>query len=492
MTEILQGLLSAITPVNLGFMLLGTFVGIIIGALPGLGPTTGIALLIPLTFGMNPAHALLLAAGIYQGAMYGGSITSVLLGIPGTPTNTATCFDGYPLSQKGRSYEGLGASLVASAIGGFFSWVCLLLFTPIVSRVVLFFGAPEQFMLAMVGLGIIAASSHESLAKGILSGFFGLAIATIGYDAITGYDRFTFGIDYMADGVEFMAIVVGLFGLSQAIALAEEARTIAGDTKLSGSLMDGAKAVFKNWKITLRSTVMGMFLGITPGAGGSAASMLAYTTAQNSEPDGDTFGEGNIKGVVAPEAANNATIGTALIPTLAFGIPGSPTCAVMMGLLMIHNILPGPQLFMESSSTLYTFFWGLIFTCFAIVVVSLPLLKFFAKVTVVPYQILVPAIVALCFIGSYSIRGYLFDVFVTVFFGILGYFLKKARFPMVCFVLGLVLGQMAETNLSRSLIIYGDLSFLYTRPITLVLTILLVAVIVLPILKRRKTARDAV
>lgn len=492
MTEMLQGLLSAIAPINLGFMLLGTFAGIIIGALPGLGPTTGIALLIPLTFGMEPAHALLLAAGIYQGAMYGGSITSVLLGIPGTPTNTATCFDGYPLSQKGRSYEALGASLMSSAVGGFFSCICLLLFTPLVSKVVLYFGAPEQFMLAMVGLGIIAASSHESLAKGILSGFFGLAIATIGYDAITGYDRFTFGIDYMADGVEFMAIVVGLFGLSQAIILAEEARTIAGNTKLSGHLMDGVKATFKNWRITLRSSVMGMFLGVTPGAGGSAASMLAYTTAQNSEPDGDTFGEGNIKGVVAPEAANNATIGTAIIPTLAFGIPGSPTCAVLMGLLMIHNILPGPRLFMDSSSTLYTFFWGLIFTCFAIVIIGLPLLKFFAKVTVVPYQILVPAITMLCFIGSYSIRGYLFDVFVTIFFGILGYFLKKANYPMVCFVLGLILGEMAETNLSRSLIIYGNLSFLYTRPITLVLVLLLVAVIVLPIIKKRKYAKESI
>ncbi|MEM5768778.1 MAG: tripartite tricarboxylate transporter permease, partial [Bacillota bacterium] len=398
MTDMLQGLLNSITPVCLMWLLVGTFAGIIIGALPGLGPTTGIALLIPLTYGMNAAYALLLAAGIYQGAMYGGSITSVLLGIPGTPTNTATCFDGYPLSRKGRGYEALGASLTASAIGGFFSCICLLLFTPIVSKVVLYFGAPEQFMMAMVGLGIIAASSHESVVKGILSGFFGLALATVGSDAITGYDRFTFGITHLDDGLQFMAIAVGLFGLSQAISLAEEARTIAGDTKLSGSVRDGVKAVFKNFRITMQSTLIGMLLGITPGAGGSAASMLAYSTAQRSEPDGSTFGEGNIKGIVAPEAANNATIGTAIIPTLAFGIPGSPTAAVLMGLLMIHNILPGPRLFIDSPLPLYTFFWGLIWTAFTIVIVGLPLLRFFAKVTVVPYQILVPAIVALCFI----------------------------------------------------------------------------------------------
>lgn len=491
MTEMIQGLISAFAPVNLLYMFLGVFAGIIFGALPGLGATTGIALLIPLTFGMDSTHALLLAAGIYQGALYGGSVTSVLLGIPGTPTNTATCLDGYPLSRKGRSYEALGASLGASAVGGFFSCVCLLLFTPLVSRVVLFFGAPEQFMLAMVGLGIIAASSHESLSKGILSGFFGLAVATIGYDAITGFDRFTFGISYMADGIEFMAVAVGLFGLSQVITLAEEARTIAGDTKLSGSLLDGMKAAFKYWKITLRSTLMGMFLGVTPGAGGSAASMLAYTTTKNSDPEGDTFGEGNIKGVVAPEAANNATIGTAIIPTLAFGIPGSPTCAVLMGLLMIHNIIPGPRLFVDSSSTLYTFFWGLILTCFAIVIVGMPLLRFFAKVTVVPYQILVPAVTALCFIGAYSIRGYMFDVIVMVFFGILGYFLKKAKYPLVCFVLGLILGSMAETNLSRSLIIYGDLSFLFTRPITLVLLVLLAAVIAFPLIRNRRNVKKS-
>jgi len=490
MTEMFQGLLSALAPINLLYMFVGTFVGIVIGALPGLGATTGIAVLIPLTFGMEPAKALLLAAGIYQGAIYGGSITAVLLGIPGTPTNTATCFDGYPLSRKGRGYEALGASMTASAVGGFFSSLCLLLFTQLISKLVLFFGAPEQFMMAMVGLGVIAASSGESLAKGVLSGFFGLAVACIGYDAITGYDRFTFGSVYLMDGVEFMVVAVGMFGLSQAIVLAEEARTIAGDTKLTGSLMDGVKAVFKYWRITLQSTVLGIVLGITPGAGGSAACMLAYTTAQNGAEDKETFGTGNIKGVIAPEAANNATIGTAIIPTLAFGIPGSPTAAVLMGLLMIHNIIPGPRLFTESSGTLYTFFWGLIFTCFALVIIGLPLLKFFAKVTIVPYQILVPAITILCCIGAYSSRGYLFDVFLMIFFAIIGYFLKKAKYPLVCFVLGLILGPTAETNLMRSHIIYGNLSFMYTRPITLGLLIMLIVVTASPFVKKYKQEKS--
>ncbi len=467
------------------FMVIGTFAGIIIGALPGLGPTAGIALLIPLTYGMDTTHALLLAAGIYQGAMYGGSITSVLLGIPGTPTNTATCFDGFPMSKNGQSREALGASLTASSIGALFSSLALMFLTPLMSKIILYFGAPEQFMMAMVGLGIIAASSHQSLSKGLLIGFFGLALATIGGDQMTGLDRFTFGIKYLDDGVEFITIAVGIFGLSQAIILAEEARTISGNTKLSGHMMKGVKACFTNWKITVRSALMGVLLGVTPGAGGSAASMLAYTTAQATEKDGDTFGQGNIKGVIAPEAANNATIGSAIIPTLSFGIPGSPSAAVLMGLLMIHNIVPGPRLFLDAGPTLYTFFWGLVWTCFAIVVIGFPLLRFFAKVTVVPYQILVPSIIVLCSLGAYSIRGYLFDVVITIVFGILGYYLKKAKYPMVCFVLGLILGPTAESNLGRSLIIYGNMSFIFTRPITLALFILLVFVIVFPLVKQR-------
>lgn len=483
MEGLFGGLISSVLPVNLLYMFIGTFVGIIIGALPGLGATTGIALLIPLTYGMEPVHALLLAAGIYQGAIYGGSITSVLLGIPGTPTNTATCFDGFPMSQKGQSKEALGASLTASAIGGFFSCLALMFFTPLMSKIVLYFGAPEQFMMAMVGLGVIAASSHESLSKGLLVGFLGLVIATIGGDPMTGYDRFTFGIMYLDDGIDFMIIAVGIFGLSQAIAMAEEAHNISGDTKLRGRLMDGVKACFTHWKITLKSSFLGVLLGVTPGAGGSVAAMLAYSTTQATEKDKDTFGTGNIKGVIAPEAANNATIGSAIIPTLAFGIPGSATSAVLMGLLMIHNIVPGPRLFLDAGSTLYTFFWGLVWTCFAIVIIGLPLLRFFAKVTVVPYQILVPSIVILCALGTYSVRGYMFDVLLMFAFGILGYYLKKAHYPMVCFILGLILGPTVESNLWRSLIIYGDLSFIWTRPITLALAILLAAVIIIPIVK---------
>jgi putative tricarboxylic transport membrane protein len=486
MDALIRGFELSIIPINLVLMVAGTGLGILIGALPGLGPTTGIALLIPLTFGMEASSALLLASGIYMGAIYGGSITSILLGIPGTPTNAATVFDGYPLSRQGRCLEAQGASLVASAVGGLFSSLCLMFLTPLVSRSVLYFGASEQFMLAIFGLSVIALSSKESFLKGLLGGFLGLAISTVGFDAITGYNRFNFDIVYLDDGIPFMAMVVGLFGLSQAITLAEEATTIATDTKLTGSVGAGAAAVFKHWWLTVRSSLIGMFFGIVPGVGGSASAMLAYSFAERNAPDRDTFGKGNIKGVIAPEASNNGTVGTALIPTLAFGIPGSPTAAVMMGLLMIHNILPGPRLFQDVPDTLYTFFWGLIYTCFVMVIIAWPLIRVFSKVTLVPYQVLVPSIVMLCVLGAFSIRGYIFDVFVTIAFGFLGYFLRKAKYPMVCIVLGLVLGAMTEANLSRSLMIYGDLSFLWTRPLTLALVILTVLILVLPYVNFKK------
>ncbi len=477
---IIEGLIAAVTPVNLLIVLFGTLIGVIIGALPGLGATTGIALLIPISYGMETSTALLLTAGIYMGAVYGGSITAIVIGIPGTPTSTATTLDGYPMAQQGRSLEALGASTMASSVGGFASALCLMFFTPLVSKVVLYFGVAEQFMLAMFGLSVIAISSRESFLKGLLGGFFGLALATVGYDPISGYDRFTFGADSLANGIPFMAIVIGLFGVSQTIAMAEEAKTVSSCSVLSGSAWDGAREVFRNYWITIKSTAIGLFLGATPGVGGGPANMIAYTAIANSSPDRDTFGKGNIKGVIAPEASNNATVGTALIPTLAFGIPGSTACAVVLGLLMLHGVDTGPKLFIDMPVTIYTFFWGLLFTCIALVIVCFPLLKFFAKVTVVPFQILVPNIIIFCVLGAFSLRGFLFDVFVAIVFGILGYFLRKAQYPMVCIVLGLVLGKLAETNLSRSLMIYKGLGFLINRPITLTLLILTIAIVVLP------------
>lgn len=482
----IEGLSAALTFGNLGLVLLGTFIGIIVGALPGLGPTLGVSILIPFTYGMTSTTALILMGGIYVGAVYGGSITSILIGIPGTPNSTATVLDGFPMAQQGKALQALGASTAASAFGGTVSALCLMFFTPLFSRVVLKFGVAEQFVLSLFGLSVIAISSKEQFFKGLLAGFFGLAIATIGYDPITGLDRFTFGNMWLADGIPFMSAVIGLFGVAQTLSLAEEAKNIAGGTKVTGSIWEGIKAIVKHPVATLQATAMGLFFGAVPGVGGGPANLIAYTSISSGAKDRETFGKGNVKGVIAAEASNNATVGTALIPTLAFGIPGSTVCAIVMGLLTMHGIDVGPRLFTKMPVTLYTFFWGFLFANIALMIVAIPLMRIFAKMTVLPYQILVPNVLVLCVLGSYSLRGFYVDVIITLIFGVLGYFLKKAKFPMVGVVLGLVLGKMTESNLSRSLLIFKGWKFLYTRPIVLTILILTAIVMIIPYIDFKK------
>lgn len=482
----LEGLLESLSPLNIGLVLLGTLIGIIAGALPGLGPTLSVSLLIPFTYGMSSTTALILMGGIYVGAVYGGSITSILLGIPGTPNSTATVFDGFPMAQQGKALQALGASTTASAVGGLISALCLMFFTPMLSRVVMKFGVAEQFILAIFGLSVIAISSREHFIKGLLSGFFGLAIATIGYNPITGLDRFVFGTVWLSDGIPFMSAVIGLFGVAQTFKLAENACNIAGGEKVTGSLWEGIKSVFKHPVVTLHATVLGLFFGAVPGVGGGPANLISYSSISSAAKDRNTFGKGNVKGVIAAEASNNATVGTALIPTLAFGIPGSAVCAIVMGLLTMHGIDVGPRLFTNIPVTLYTFFWGFLFANIALVLIALPLMRYFAKLTILPYQILVPNILVLCVLGSYSLRGSFLDIIITLAFGVLGYFMRKAKFPMIGIVLGLVLGRMAEANLSRSLLIHKGWSFLYTRPITLAILILTALIIIIPNLNLKK------
>lgn len=486
MDIIIQGLITSFSPINILLVFLGTFLGVVVGALPGIGPAVGISLLIPFTYGLNPVMALILAGGIYTGGIYGGSLTSILIGVPDS-TNAATVLDGYPMAKQGKSLEALGASTMGSGVGGFFSALALMFFTPLVANLVMKFGVAEQFMIAIFGLSVIALSAKGSVLKGIISGLLGLAVSTIGFDSVSGASRFTFGLDMLADGVPLMAAIIGLFGIAQTLSLAEEAKTISNTTELQGKVSTGVLAVFKYWWVTLRATLIGIVLGATPGVGAAPANMIAYTTVATKVKEGEIpFGEGNIKGVIAPETANNATVGTALIPTLAFGIPGSTAGAVIMGLLMLQGVPVGPKLFLEIPLTTYTFFWALIFSNIALVIICLPLLKYFAKVTVVPFQLLIPTVLMLCVVGIFSIRYSMFDVVLAVAIGIGSYFFKKAGYPSVCLVLGLILGRLAEQNLSRSLMIYGDYSFLYTRPITLFLVIATIAMLFIPFIPFKK------
>lgn len=487
MNEVFSGLLDSVSIMNVLWLLAGTLAGIIIGALPGIGPTVGISLLIPFTFGMEPITALILAGGIYTGGIYGGSLTAILIGVPDS-TNAATLFDGYPMARKGRSLEACSASVFASAFGGFVSALCLLFLTEPISKLVTQFGVAEQFMMSMFGLSVIAVSAKGSIIKGLISGLLGLGLSMIGYDAISGALRFDFGTIYFADGLPVVAAIVGLFGIGESLALAEEGQQISSVSEIKGRVKDGFVSTIKHWYVTLRSIIIGCILGATPGAGSSPACMISYSvTSVGPLKEGEApYGEGNVKGVIASEAANNATVGTALIPTLAFGIPGSTVAAVIMSLLTLHGIPTGTRLFVEIPTTAYTFFWSLLFANIALIILSLPLIKPLSRVTVVPYQLLIPTIIALCIIGVYSINGRMFDVALAVGIGLGAFFLKKGGFPSAPFVLGLLLGRSAEQNLSRALIVNKGFSFLYTRPICRVLAILIVLMIAVSYLPVKK------
>lgn len=481
MTDIwIESLKQSLSFTNIGIAFLGTLSGIIVGALPGLGTPAGIALLIPFTFGLPPQTALILCGGMYVGSVYGGSITAIVLNTPGDPTSAATVLDGFPMARQGKGATALSASTMASFLGGIFGVFILMFFSPYIASMAIKFGSGEYFILAVFGLGVIALASKTAIIKGLISGFLGWTISTIGYDSISGFSRFSFGNIYLTDGIPFVPAVVGLFAISQALLLAEEGKSVSESVKLTGNVLEGIIEVFKHFRITLQSIGVGAFLGAVPGVGGTASNFLAYFIARQTSSSSKSFGEGNIEGVIAPEAANNATVGTSLIPTLVFGIPGSAGAAMFLGVLIIHGLSPGYKLFSSDSIITYTFFWGLLFANFMLPIICFPILKHLAKITTVSYIFLVPIIITLTMIGSFALRNSMYDVLIALLFGIIGYYLIKGGFSNVCFVLGLILGPIAEKNLARALIIYQGYHFLYQRPLVLIFLILTIILLIFP------------
>lgn len=475
---IMESFFTSIGPLNLFLAILGVAIGVAFGVLPGLGPTSGLAILLPVTLYFDAAQALVFSGGVYFGAVYGGSITAILVNIPGDPTSTATIFDGYPLSQKGKALQALSASTAASTVGGIIGVLSLTLFAPLFAQLLRYFGSPEYSMLAFLGLVVIAIASRGALVKGILMGVFGMLLSSVGYDTITGFERFTFGSLYLADGIPLVAFIIGLLGVSQGLILIDEGQTIARSKELFGTLMDGIKDTFKHKRLLIQSSLIGTFLGIVPGVGGASSNFLSYLAATRTCKEPESFGTGRIEGVIAPEASNNATAAATLIPTLTFGIPGSSTAAVFLGILMLHGLNPGIMLFREQAFITYTFFWGLFLCVVVMPIIILPLLKYFARVTTVSFVFTVPTILVLCTIGTFSFRFATFDILVAYLFGIMGYFLRKCGYPLICFIMGFVLGPVVESNLARSVISYGGYSFLYERPITLSLFIVIIIMVV--------------
>ncbi len=481
-TMLLSAFHSLISPSVLLAVLTGTIGGIIIGAIPGLTATMAVALLIPVTFGMNPVVGLALMGGVYSGGMYGGAISSILLSTPGTPAAAATAFDGYPLTRQGRGGLAITVATVASFWGGIISTFALLLLAPLLAKFALKFGPPEYFLLAIMGLASIVTLTSGNLIKGLISGLLGLIIATIGMDPITGYIRFTWGIVDLYEGVSFMPALIGLFSISQILQLTSESQ-IVQELAIAPKRLKREKLPKGLAPTITRGGLLGTIVGILPGAGATIAAFISYNFAKQISKHPEKFGKGNPEGVAATESANNGVVGGSLVPLLTLGIPGNSVAAALMGGLMIQGLIPGPELFTKHGAITYAFILSLFLANIFFLILGLYFAPMFAKVATVSNAILIPAIAILSVIGSYAINNSLFDVGLMLFFGITGYFLHKAGFSLGAIVLGLILGPIAELGFGQSLIISnGSPWIFFSRPISIVLWIFII-LLILPAFK---------
>ena len=476
----------ALTPFNLMMAFAGVMVGMLIGALPGIGPPSGVALLLPLTFGMDPTSGIIMLAALYAGTMYGGTITSVLINTPGESASVVTCLDGYQMALQGRAGPALGIAAFGSFIAGTIGVVLLMLVSPLLARWSLSFGPPETFALMLVGLTTVTMLAGDDPLKGYISMVFGLMLAMVGYDIISGDARFGFRIPEMMDGIDFLPVAIGLFGLGEVLADAEQVGKpplAKGRYGLRDVLPSGADWVRSRWAI-VRGTVLGFLVGVLPGAGPTVASFLSYTVEKKVSAHPEQFGKGAIEGVAAPESANNAAATAAMVPMLTLGIPGSATTAIMLGGLMMWGLRPGPMLFEKNPQ----FVWGLIASQYIanvmLLILSTAFIPLFVRALRVPYGILMPLIVMFCVTGAYSLKNNVWDVGQMLVFGVLGYFMKKLGYSPAALVLALVLGPLAERALRQSLIISdAGIGIFFTRPISAVLMALAFVAVAAPVYK---------
>ena len=481
----------AFTPFNLMMAVAGVLVGILIGALPGVGPPSGVAMLLPLTFGMDPTSGIIMLAALYAGTMYGGTITAVLINTPGESASVVTCLDGYQMALQGRAGPALGIAAIGSFIAGTIGVVLLMLISPLLARWSLAFGPPETFALMLLGLTTVTLLAGDDPLKGYISMVFGLMLAMVGYDIISGDARYGFGIVEMMDGIDFLPAAIGLFGLGEVLAGAEQkgAAVLKTSLKLRDVLPSLRDWGASKWAIA-RGTVMGFLVGVLPGAGPTVASFLAYTVEKKISRHPEQFGKGAIEGVAGPESANNAGAQTSFIPLLTLGIPSNAVMALMVGAMTIHGITPGPQVMSERPEL----FWGMIASMWIgnlmLVILNLPLIGIWVKLLSVPYRLLYPAILLFCCIGVYSLNNSAIDVGLALFFGLLGYLFIKLDCEPAPLLLGFVLGPMMEDNLRRAMLLSrGNPTVFLTRPLSLALLLVALAllmVVVLPAVRKKR------
>ena len=495
------GFSVALTPFNLLMAVSGVVVGMLIGALPGVGPASGVALLLPLTFGMDPTSGIIMLAALYAGSMYGGTITAVLINTPGEAASVVTCIDGHQMALKGRAGAALGIAAIGSFIAGTFGVVLLMLVSPSLAKWSLAFGPPETFALMLLGLTTVTLLTGDNAVKCYISMVFGLMLATVGFDIISGDARFAFGIPEMMDGIDFLPVAIGLFGLGEVLAGAESAKgnaIVSGSYRLRDVLPSAKEWLQSRWAIA-RGTVLGFFVGVLPGAGPTIATFLSYALEKKVSRTPEEFGKGAIAGVAGPESANNSAATGAMVPMLTLGIPGSATTAIMLGGLMMWGLRPGPLLFEKNPD----FVWGLIASQYIanvmLLILSTAFIPLFVRALRVPYGILMPIIVLFCITGAYSLKNSVWDVGQMLVFGVLGYAMKKLGYSPAALVLALVLGPLAERALRQSLIISdAGLGIFFTRPIATVLVVASLAAVLVPVMRwligtvrRRAAAADA-
>jgi putative tricarboxylic transport membrane protein len=483
MEAFLQGVAILADPYNLFLIFAATLGGLIIGILPGLGSTMATALLLPFTIGMDPTAAICMLAALYCSATYGGAITAILINTPGTGSSAATTLDGYPMAQKGEAGRALGMAVVASVIGGMFSLVVLITAAPALARLAYNFGPPEYFALALFGLSMLASISAGSAAKNLLGGALGVLIATVGVDVVTAVERFTFGMPELLSGIHFIPVLIGIFAISELLVQSEILHY------RREKFVDAVKAVeLPSWddirrcrSSIARSSVIGVFIGILPAEGTTVAALIGYNEAKRWSKNKANFGYGEIEGVAAAEAANNAGTGGAMVPTLALGIPGSGTTAVILGGLLALGLRPGPHLFTEQPEFVYAIFASMFVANILFVGMGLLGAKLFARVTLVPNMILWPTVFLLAVLGAYSLDQSFFDVWVMLAAGLLGYFMRRYGFSVIPVAMGLILGELVETTLRQSLIVFdSDWTLFFTRPITVTFFVLTVLALMGP------------
>jgi putative tricarboxylic transport membrane protein len=489
-----QGFAVALQPINLLYCFIGVFIGTLVGVLPGIGPVSAMSLLLPVTLSGTPESGIIMMAGIYYGSMYGGSTTSILVNIPGEAASVVTCIDGHEMAKQGRAGPALGIAALGSFAAGTFAIVALMLVAPSLARVAVAFGPPEYFSLMVLGLTILSFLSQGSMAKSMLMAAFGIVLGLIGMDQITAQARLTFDRLELLDGIGLVPVVMGLFGVAEILSnLEQELKREVIKARIGGlwpSLADWAAA---KWPI-IRGTVLGFFLGILPGGGAVIASFASYALEKKVSSTPERFGKGAIEGVAGPEAANNAAAGGAFIPLMTLGIPPNVVMALLLGAFVIHGLQPGPLMMTQNPGL----FWGIVASMYIgnamLLVLNMPLIGMWVQVLKLPYRVLFPLILMFCVVGVFASGNAVFDVFVMVMFGVLGYLMRKFGYEPAPLVLAFVLGPMLENNLRKSLILsHGDFTIFVDRPISAVCLVLAVAALTAPLLPAlaRRRARLA-